>query len=774
MSTNRRPTIAVLIGDTQSTYSTELISGFYSCAMEENVNLLFLMRPTIPNQASTAVSDMVGITYDTQFSTIFDYVNIANPDALIISYGSLTVYEDSPSKEELIRHFRGIPTLMFEDTCSDPNVPYLITDNYDGMKSCVEHLVRDHGCRRVAFVCGPKGNHDSNERLRAYRDVMAANNLPVTDSMVAYGNYSENIDSLLEEILDANPKLDALVFANDNMAKAGYRVCAARGLAVGKDIAITGFDDEDLAKTMTPPLTSVSHNSFMFSYQALQNALMLCQGQNPLFYKLPAILHRRGSCGCVAKPRTLYGTISSEALSSHINERVDTVVEELFSSIPYEKIKERFGMVMKNFFNYIFEELFLKGTYNFSYNVLMRYLDDLQTTKQISHRLLLDNIVDILEELTTYTSDFRIRRELEKIICETQRIIFSGDIMTLEQKSFIQNHRAWFLSTFTKDLSISNRDGRDNLLVIMERLRNMKIKSSYFFLYKDPVQRSEDHPIQPAKNLFLTGYFNQDELLAYTEDDWIPVDTRDGICAHLQQDGAHFYTTYILFSGDEQYGIMVCECDHQEIPFLLVCSMEIGNLFRMLRLSAAEQAAKQELHKSLKLIREQNSILSFISEYDELSKLLNRRGFVEKTLRAISDHDGKQAFLMFADIDHLKQINDMFGHASGDFAITTCAAYLRDCLPEDAIIARFGGDEFVAFFFNEKISYRDELMEVFRAHIRRFNDSCDKPFYVEMSAGVCTFTCSSRTDLSDLLQRSDTILYEEKRKRRANIQKIES
>lgn len=65
---------------------------------------------------------------------------------------------------------------------------------------------------------------------------MAEHQLPVTDDMVVYGNYSELVTEQVEYILDHNPELEAIAFANDNMAKAGYRVCAARDLLVGYDI----------------------------------------------------------------------------------------------------------------------------------------------------------------------------------------------------------------------------------------------------------------------------------------------------------------------------------------------------------------------------------------------------------------------------------------------------------------------------------------------------------------------------------------------------------
>lgn len=50
------------------------------------------------------------------------------------------------------------------------------------------------------------------------------------------GNYSELVTEQVEYILDHNPELEAIAFANDNMAKTGYRVCAARDLLVGYDI----------------------------------------------------------------------------------------------------------------------------------------------------------------------------------------------------------------------------------------------------------------------------------------------------------------------------------------------------------------------------------------------------------------------------------------------------------------------------------------------------------------------------------------------------------
>ena len=165
-------------------------------------------------------------------------------------------------------------------------------------------------------------------------------------------------------------------------------------------------------------------------------------------------------------------------------------------------------------------------------------------------------------------------------------------------------------------------------------------------------------------------------------------------------------------------------------------------------------------------------MLSVISAYDELSQLLNRRGFMEKAIDIIKKNIGKKACLLFADIDHLKEINDTFGHAAGDFAITTAADYLRHCMPANAAIARIGGDEYVALVVAESDDGDCEVLtKRLERHALNFNKSCDKPFYVEMSAGIYSFICEKNTDIPEILKHSDEVLYEKKKNRRVTIRK---
>ena len=79
-----------------------------------------------------------------------------------------------------------------------------------------------------------------------------------------------------------------MICANDVMAETAYRECARRGMIVGRDIAITGYDDWELAETMNPPLTTVLQNAFDMGYMAVIGAAELCKGKKCHSVVVPA------------------------------------------------------------------------------------------------------------------------------------------------------------------------------------------------------------------------------------------------------------------------------------------------------------------------------------------------------------------------------------------------------------------------------------------------------------------------------------------------------
>lgn len=774
-SSKKRYTIAIMLGDTQSDYSEALLRGFYTCAKEENVNILFLMGPQMPQYCTDILSCSIEGDYNYQFDTIYNYAHFLKPDALIVTYGSLSIFNNVKSKQLFLDQYADIPYLLLEELPEDPDIPYLLADNYNGMRACIEHLVCDHQYKKVAFLSGPKNNRDSAERLKAYYDVMKEHNLEVTDTLVAFGDYTEQVNQEISFLLDSNPGLEAIACANDTMAKACYRVCAARDLLIGRDIAITGFDDVESARTMEPPLTSVSHSSFQFSYAALKNAISLCEGQKPFSQRMPASFCRRSSCGC-SLVKTMPGTyIPEDQLEDFILKTIGTITTELLSGIPYKKDRNHFGNLILDYFHYVYVTAFQHGGSDFHMDYLLGILKQFTSYQHVSSQLLLEQFSSLLQLLLANARNDDTQRLLASIITATQQHIHSADIFKLEQEIMDSTRKAWFVPSFTRDLTqfSSPGDFRHTMLHVLKRLKMMKVKSAYFYFFDEAILHEPDEPLIFPSEMYLTTYFNSSEMVYFEKEKRPRVTTDNGCISFIDTGHPACLTSFLLFSNAKQYGVMLCEVDQADISFLQICSLQLGSLLHFLELNILEHESQIELQNSLKVIQEQNHILSFISEYDELSKLLNRRGFMERALQLCEQNPGRKAHLIFGDLDHLKEINDCFGHAAGDFAISAAADRLRQVLPGDAITARIGGDEFISLVLSEEPDFQERILNELRSAGDDFNRASDKPYYVEFSFGIYEFCCSPQIDLNTIIQKSDVLLYQAKANRRASIKKAD-
>ncbi|XUJ34759.1 diguanylate cyclase domain-containing protein [Bradyrhizobium japonicum] len=111
---------------------------------------------------------------------------------------------------------------------------------------------------------------------------------------------------------------------------------------------------------------------------------------------------------------------------------------------------------------------------------------------------------------------------------------------------------------------------------------------------------------------------------------------------------------------------------------------------------AAMTAAAFRLNRMLVTTMRAERENSHRAHHDALTGLLDRAGFVE-ALGARLGADAERPFaVMFFDLDNFKPINDTFGHAAGDAVLKAVAGRVRRALPDGAVVARMGGDEFVA------------------------------------------------------------------------------
>ena len=135
----------------------------------------------------------------------------------------------------------------------------------------------------------------------------------------------------------------------------------------------------------------------------------------------------------------------------------------------------------------------------------------------------------------------------------------------------------------------------------------------------------------------------------------------------------HQFMIFLLFSGERQYGLLACDIQQEEFPFFYVISLQIGLSLRYLEISKAEAARRREMTKDFEVIRERNRILGIMSANDELTGLLNLRGFTEEAKKFCHEEQEQRAYMICGDLDHLKEINDNWGHPVGNFALRSVA-----------------------------------------------------------------------------------------------------
>ena len=159
-----------------------------------------------------------------------------------------------------------------------------------------------------------------------------------------------------------------------------------------------------------------------------------------------------------------------------------------------------------------------------------------------------------------------------------------------------------------------------------------------------------------------------------------------------------------------------------------------------------------------------------LAQRDELSGVANRRHFFELARRAFAEarqtHDPLSAMML--DIDHFKDVNDRYGHASGDDVIRAVAQRIAGVVGSGDVLGRYGGEEF-ALVVNSDLPSAAELAELLRHVISETPiTTAAGPVAVTASVGVAELS-ERDSDLGRLLQRTDAALYEAKRAGRDRV-----
>lgn len=163
-------------------------------------------------------------------------------------------------------------------------------------------------------------------------------------------------------------------------------------------------------------------------------------------------------------------------------------------------------------------------------------------------------------------------------------------------------------------------------------------------------------------------------------------------------------------------------------------------------------------------------------DYDLLTGLRNRRAFIRKMnkLFGAGDEVLKKAALIMIDLDNLKQINDTYGHDTGDKYIRKAADAFRSYSPESAVLARISGDEFYLFYYGydseEEIQKQIEYLRASIAN-ERLKLPNGETFQIRVSGGYAWYPRNTK-DYEELLKFSDFAMYQVKHHTKGSIREF--
>lgn len=214
-----------------------------------------------------------------------------------------------------------------------------------------------------------------------------------------------------------------------------------------------------------------------------------------------------------------------------------------------------------------------------------------------------------------------------------------------------------------------------------------------------------------------------------------------------------------IFSGESNYGYVICKIKNKKFADYIV---HLKIIISSIAQSYEYTAKIMETQK----LESEKTDLTLQSITDELTQILNRRGFIDKGQSALDvmQETDRSGVIFFADMDGLKTINDTYGHEMGDKAIRLQAQVLKSVFRESDVVGRLSGDEFGVVAVGMKMNHVENVRLKIELMNKKISMENDLPFNLSISLGAVDLQKSSV--LKKLLAEADKQLYNEKRKKR--------
>ncbi|WP_066733889.1 LacI family DNA-binding transcriptional regulator [Bariatricus massiliensis] len=179
-----------------------------------------------------------------------------------------------------VKRSKMLPTVYVNRMSEEGN--NILTDDAAGISDLMDYLY-SIGHRKIGYISGPENSLNSVIRLNTFKKKMQEYDLPVRDEWIERGEWmAEDAREAARNILSLPEYPTVLVAANDQMCIGVYQAIQEKGLVVGRDISVAGYDNTEFSQWMNPPLTTVSLPLYEMGQIAARTLLMKIEGKEEI------------------------------------------------------------------------------------------------------------------------------------------------------------------------------------------------------------------------------------------------------------------------------------------------------------------------------------------------------------------------------------------------------------------------------------------------------------------------------------------------------------
>jgi len=736
MKKKKRMHFGVLVSNIDDPCQYRILHGINEFAVENDINLtIYVGTCHMPERGNVSHLE---ICFELMKKT-------ESLDGVILFAGYIGHVYDNDVIEDVVKGFaEHIPTVSVSFPSKE--APTVLAENVSGIYAAVNHLIREHGKKQIAFICGPEGNREGNERFLGYKKALEENGIEYDERYSLPGDFVRRTGGkAVRELIDERKlPFDAIAVSNDEAAIGAIEELGRRRILVPRNVAVVSFDDNRESATYIPSISTARQDFYEIGKRGIRmlNKMIMGEQVEELEYVNPVFMTRQ-SCGCLgreleavtvrsidtdANDSNMEAFVVREFQSIFAGEASDVIVERLARNLVAQMKKDPFCQdeFCRIIDGYLVEYNYFSGDLNKCFDALNVLTFGVQ--KFGNEVISVQPVINALVFAATLINNIKVK---ENIISEYK-----------QAETRLRLRRTTSSLAQTNDLDSIGEE-------LQRSLPELLLDSALVGVYNNM------KVIKSGSGIGIV-----DKVVGFCGNNQICLEKSD--FTHLS---FHDYSTIEGFDVDNQRKsvfIFPLFFEKEDLGFLLLPYNEnvTSDVYESLRVTISSSV---EGSKLITKIRE-------LSITDDLTGILNRRGFLEfaySRLRQLSRDELKVAVVLYMDLDGLKQINDTYGHKEGDAALRIFAKILRETLREEDIAGRVGGDEFVVLATVKSNEDSALLENRLRKNIDEYNTLRIHPYNISASIGCSVLEVTTKKEFDAAMLGADNVLYHEKMKKKA-------